>query len=142
MILPEDDKSLLKEISFVESGKTYSTNEMSCSRNIDSVNKKVNISYNVRDIDSEINTITPSFEYSLNGGSNWTAITAGCLEATDLDAKTVATPADPPENTAYTSYGAVWTPACESGISTTTYETDAQIRVRADDGQAAGGSES
>ena len=44
MILPEDDKSLLKDISFVESGKTYSTNEMSCSRNIDSVNKKVNIS--------------------------------------------------------------------------------------------------
>ncbi|MFA6159873.1 MAG: fibronectin type III domain-containing protein, partial [Parcubacteria group bacterium] len=100
-------------------------------------NKKVNISYNVRDIDSETNTITPSFEYSLNGGSSWTAITSGCLEATDLDAKAVSAPDDPPEDTAYTSHTATWTPACESGISTTTYETDAQIRVRADDGQAA-----
>ncbi|HAT73615.1 MAG TPA: hypothetical protein DCS08_01255, partial [Candidatus Moranbacteria bacterium] len=61
-------------------------------------NKKVNISYNVRDTDSISGTITPSFEYSLDGGSNWTAITSGCLEATDLDAKTISAPATPPEN--------------------------------------------
>ncbi|KKQ14270.1 MAG: hypothetical protein US30_C0002G0001, partial [Candidatus Moranbacteria bacterium GW2011_GWF2_36_839] len=85
-------------------------------------NKKVNISYNVRDTDSISGTITPSFEYSLNGGSSWTAITSGCLEATDLDAKTISTPATPPENTTYTPHTATWTPACESGIGTTTYE--------------------
>ncbi|HRY82591.1 MAG TPA: hypothetical protein P5232_02740, partial [Candidatus Moranbacteria bacterium] len=102
----------------------------------------VDIAYSVRDKDSETNTVTPSFQYSLNGGSSWTAMTDSCLGGTDLDAKAVAEPAVPPENTTYTAHSATWDMSCEIGkpgsaITTSTYEEDAQVRVTVDDGQAA-----
>ncbi|MDA3815075.1 MAG: hypothetical protein PF549_01780, partial [Patescibacteria group bacterium] len=90
----------------------------------------VDISYSVRDPDTETSTVTPSFQYSLNAGSTWTAITSGCLGASDLVAKAV-------ETVNYTAHTAVWDPSCETGISTTTHEIDAQVRVTVNDGQAA-----
>ncbi|HRY82404.1 MAG TPA: hypothetical protein P5232_01710, partial [Candidatus Moranbacteria bacterium] len=102
----------------------------------------VDIAYSVRDKDSETNQVIPSFKYSLDGGLNWTNTTESCLGETDLDAKDVAEPADPPANTAYTDYTATWDMSCEIGkpgstITASTYEEDAKIRVTVDDGQAA-----
>ncbi|MFZ2975329.1 MAG: fibronectin type III domain-containing protein [Candidatus Moraniibacteriota bacterium] len=96
----------------------------------------VNIAYEARDPDTSTATlvnrykVTPSFQYSIDGGTNWTNITAGCLGANDLDQKTV-------EETNFLPYSAVWDPGCESGIEITTYETDTQIKAIVNDGEAA-----
>ncbi|MFA6159525.1 MAG: fibronectin type III domain-containing protein, partial [Parcubacteria group bacterium] len=102
----------------------------------------VDINYAVRDPDSESGHITPTFKYSLDGGSSWTATTASCfLGAQDLTAKDVN--ADVGETPGeFLSYSAVWDPSCEIGkpgstITASTYETDAQIQAIANDGQIA-----
>lgn len=92
---------------------------------------KVQVSYSVRDTDatsggSTPNAITPSFEYSLNGGSSWSAISSGYLGASDLSNKTVA-------ESAYNTYSATWDAVGQLGANT--YTSNAIVRVTANDNE-------
>ena len=102
----------------------------------DSSGGTVTVTYKVRDIDHSLGSntpgfIAPSFEYSLDGGSSWSDITAGNLGTDDLDRKAVTTSTY--SSTASTT--ASWDAVTQLGAST--YETDAQIRVKAHDGEGA-----
>ncbi|KKQ12750.1 MAG: Fibronectin type III domain protein [Candidatus Moranbacteria bacterium GW2011_GWF1_36_78] len=96
----------------------------------------VDILYETKDPDTLSGTVTrgfvtPSFQYSLDGGTSWNNTTANCfLGAEDLVDKAV-------NQDTFTQYGATWDPSCEAGISTTKYETDAQIKVIVNDNEAA-----
>ncbi|MBU4455254.1 fibronectin type III domain-containing protein [Patescibacteria group bacterium] len=86
----------------------------------------VNISYSVRDIDTTtgscVNCVTPSFEYSLNNGGTWTAITSG-LSANATTTKTVA-------EVSYTTHNLTWTAKTQIDGQ---YSTTAKIKVTVDD---------
>lgn len=101
-------------------------NGVSATQNADGT---VTITYSVRDTDSTSSTVTPSFEFSTNGGSSFSAITSG-LAAGDTNAKAV-------ETSAYTLYTATWTPSSQAGVGTSTYEEDFQIQVTVDDEELA-----
>jgi alpha-tubulin suppressor-like RCC1 family protein len=93
---------------------------------------KIAINYSVRDTDTNAGTnspgeITPSFEYSTDGGSNWTTIPTNDLEATDLNNKGV-------EQAGYTLHSATWNAAT---TLPSTYNVNMKIRVTADDNEAA-----
>ena len=95
-------------------------------------NGLVSIDYSVRDTDTSSGSvhpgfITPSFEYSLDNGSTWTSISNLTLVAADYANKAV-------DQVTYTHYSATWT---ATSSFTGTYDTDAKIRVVADDGEAA-----
>lgn len=86
----------------------------------------VNISYSVRDIDTTtgscVNCVTPSFEYSLNNGDTWTAITSG-LSDSATTTKTVA-------EVSYTTHNLTWTAKTQIDGQ---YSTTAKIKVTVDD---------
>jgi hypothetical protein len=91
----------------------------------------VTINYSVRDADSTSGTatpgyITPSFEYSLNGGSTWTAVSTSTLSAPDYANKAV-------DEATYNIYDATW--SAEDQIGSGVYITNAKIRVTADDNE-------
>lgn len=93
---------------------------------------KVAISYSVKDTDSTTGSntpgkILPSFQYSTNGGSTWTAIPSGNLGASDTSLKNVL-------EGSYTTYNATWDAKTTSpGISI----ANAKIRVTVNDGELA-----
>ena len=95
-------------------------------------NGTVTINYSVRDIDTDTGTttpgfITPSFEYSVNGGGSWSPITSGYLAGSDLANKVVDT-------NAYTTYSATWNAKSQiDGI----YNTTVKVRVQANDNELA-----
>jgi hypothetical protein len=89
----------------------------------------VDISYSVRDVDSTTGSttpgeITPSFEYSTDGGSSWTAISSVNMAAIDTNTKAV-------DESTYTTHTATW----DAASTLSAYTTEAQIRVTADDGE-------
>ncbi len=95
----------------------------------------VSVNYSVRDPDTDTGTvtkgfITPSFQYSLNGGTSWAPISSSCLGTNDLANKAVAT-------STWSSYTATWNPKCESGIGTNTFSDTAEVKVVANDNEAA-----
>ena len=92
----------------------------------------ITINYSVRDIDSTAGTITPgfitpSFQYSLDGGSTWTTVSTSTLVASDYTNKSV-------DQVTYTNYSATWSVTTQF---TGTYDTDAKIKVIANDNEAA-----
>ena len=94
----------------------------------------VYINYSIRDTDASSGSgvVTPSFQYSLDNGSNWNNITTGLsTNATSTSASATSTK-DVDEST-YTEYTAAWTPSEQ--ISS--YSTTAKIKVIVDDGEAA-----
>jgi len=93
----------------------------------------VTIQYQIRDPDTTTgtvtpNAVTPTFEYSTNGGSSYSSITSSYLGSTDLQNKTVG-------ESSYTLYSATWNPKSQLGSST--YVTNAKIRVTLNDNEAA-----
>jgi len=114
---------------------TYGTNGVVVSQITDSANSsfgKVSISYSVRDTDTSTGTtnpsyITPSFEYSTNSGSSWSAIPSGDLQASDTTNKFVG-------EVTYATYTATWT---ASSTIPNIYNATVKIRVTANDNEAA-----
>ena len=106
-----------------------SSTGVSASENTDGT---VTINYSVRDIDTDSGTftpnqITPSFEYSIDNGVSWSAISSENLAAGDLANKAVDT-------TAYTTYSATWNAKAQvNGV----YVTHAKVRVQANDNELA-----
>ncbi len=102
---------------------------VSASQNSDGT---VTINYSVRDIDSDSGTftpgfITPSFEYSVDNGVSWSAITSGSLAGSDLANKAVDT-------SSYTTYSATWNAKNQiNGM----HVTNAKVRVQAYDNELA-----
>ena len=93
---------------------------------------KVNIAYSVEDTDTSSGTtnpgyISPSFQYSINGGSTWTAIPSGDLGATDQNLKAVS-------QSSFTPYTATWN--AKSTIPGTAI-SNAEVKVIANDNEAA-----
>lgn len=91
----------------------------------------VTINYSVRSPDTATDTgsiglVTPSFEYSLDNGSHWSAITSG-LPASATTPKAV-------EAVNYTAYSTIWTAKTQLDG---TYAAQAKIRVTVSDLQAA-----
>ncbi|NTW22865.1 hypothetical protein HGA34_05010, partial [Candidatus Falkowbacteria bacterium] len=87
---------------------------------------KVFIGYQARDIDTITDNITPSFEYSTNGGSSYSPITAG-LSVAATATKAVAT-------STFNAYQLSWDPKQSVTIDQI---ANARIRVIANDGEAA-----
>lgn len=83
----------------------------------------VAIQYSVRDTDNT--SITPSFEYSLNGGVAWSAIPALYLGASDLFPKTVSG--------TYQTFSALWN---AKGQIPNTFTSNMRVRVTVSDGEA------
>ncbi len=114
---------------------TYGTNGVTVSQVATSTDPnwgKVVIGYSVRDPDTTSGNvtpgfITPSFEYSLDGGTSWSAVPAGALSATDTANKSVS-------QTGYTIYTATW--AATSTIASV-YNANVKVRVTANDNEAA-----
>lgn len=91
---------------------------------------KVTIGYSVRDTDTATGTvnpgfITPSFEYSTNSGSTWTAIPAADLAVGDTANKIV-------NGTLYNIYTATWT---ASSTLANTYNASMKVRVTVNDNE-------
>lgn len=93
---------------------------------------KINISYSARDIDTNTGTTNPnkilaSFEYSIDGGSNWESIPPEDLGVSDLTPKTILGNED-------TIYSAVWSAKTTApNVSV----ANAKIRVTINDNEAA-----
>lgn len=83
----------------------------------------VNIQYRVRDVDNI--SVTPSFEYSVNGGAAWSAIPALYLGASDLSPKTVSG--------TYQTFSALWN---AKGNIPNVFSANTKIRVTVNDGEA------
>ena len=97
----------------------------------------VPISYSVRDPDTDdAGAATPGllipslFEYSINDGVDWTAVTDSCLTLGATSSIAV-------EEVNYTANSTTWTPTCEAGVSNSTYTTTAMIRVTVNDSEGA-----
>lgn len=93
---------------------------------------KVTIGYSARDSDTATGTInpgfvTPSFEYSTNGGTSWSAIPAGDLLPVDTTNKAV-------NGTTFTTYTATWT---ASSTLPSTYNATMKVRVTVNDNEGA-----
>jgi hypothetical protein len=91
----------------------------------------VAISYSVRDTDTSSDTgsvgvVTPSFEYSTDNGSHWSAITSG-LPAAATTPKSI-------DGTNYTTFSTTWTAKAQLDG---TYAAQAKVRVTVSDLQAA-----
>jgi len=98
---------------------------------ISTSSKTVDISYSVLDEDTDDGTVTPgeidpSFKYSLDGGSNWIAITKG-LSSGATSTKTV-------DDVSYSTYNLDWEPAAELGFN---IATTVMFQVVADDNEGA-----
>jgi len=92
----------------------------------------VTINYSIRDTDTTSGSttpgyVTPSFEYSLNDGVDWTPISNLTLQASDYTNKAV-------DVSTYSEYSATWTATAQF---TGQYDEDAKIRVTLDDNEAA-----
>ena len=98
----------------------------------------VSIEYKPRDPDATDGSVTPgfvtpSFQYSLNGGSTWTSIVSDLsASATSSKAVDMVSYGDP--NNSFAPYSLIWTP---KNTLNGTYVTNAQIRVTIDDNEAA-----
>lgn len=123
---------------------TYETNGASSTQIISSSGSnwgKVFISFSVRDIDGNTGTnmpnyVVPTFQYSTNGGSSWTAIATSSIATSTPSSSSyygtyqgytkflIAT-------STYNNYTVIWTPP--SSIATTTVK----IRITVDDKEAA-----
>ncbi|MCD4694460.1 hypothetical protein K8R62_03840, partial [bacterium] len=96
----------------------------------------IGLSYEARDADTDGGTYTPyelspSFEYTLDGGSTWYDATEGCFTSGTYDNKTVAT------GTWSGPYTTTWTPKCEASTGSGKYSTTTQVRITLDDNEAA-----
>ena len=94
----------------------------------------VTISYSIRDIDTDDGSstpgfVTPSFEYSINGGNDWDDIATG-LPASATTQKAV-------DQVDYTDYQVIWTAKDQTDG---TYTTEAQIRITITDSELANSS--
>ncbi len=90
------------------------------------------ISYSVRDQDTSSGSanpgyITPSFEYSVDNGSTWSAISSGALAAAATSNKVV-------DQSSYTTYTVAWT--ATSSISNL-FKPLTKVRVTANDNEGA-----
>lgn len=108
---------------------SFNTTGVTATQNSDGT---VTIQYRVRDSDTTSGTITqgyitPSFEYSTNGGSSYTVITSAYLISIDLNNKAVS------EGT-YTTHTATWSPKSQINGN---YTTTAKVRVIINDNEAA-----
>ncbi|MBI2409765.1 fibronectin type III domain-containing protein [Candidatus Kaiserbacteria bacterium] len=103
---------------------TYGTNGVTVSQQSDGT---VLIQYKALDADTESNLVTPSFEYSTNGGSTWTNITSQYLADGDLSDVSV-------NGVTYTLDSATWSAASQAS---NVYAANAKIRVSAGDNQLA-----
>ena len=93
---------------------------------------EVKINYSIRDSDTsqgtvQPNYVTPSFEYSLDGGTSWSAIDCSYMASGDCDNKYV-------EETDFTDYTATWDAKSQIGQE---YSSNAKIRITIDDKEAA-----
>ena len=93
---------------------------------------EVKINYSIRDPDTtqgtvQPNYVTPSFEYSLDGGTSWSAIDCSYMASGDCDNKYV-------EETDFTDYTATWDAKSQIGQE---YSSNAKIRITVDDKEAA-----
>ncbi len=93
---------------------------------------EVKINYSIRDPDTtqgtvQQNYVTPSFEYSLDGGTSWSAIDCSYMASGDCDNKYV-------EETDFTDYTATWDAKSQIGQE---YSSNAKIRITIDDKEAA-----
>lgn len=94
---------------------------------------KVDITYSIRDPDTNSGSetpgyITPSFEYSLDGGSSWSTSSSEYFATNDWENKSVTT-------STFNVYAAVWAAQTQLGFETNT--TTAQVKVTVDDNEAA-----
>ncbi len=108
---------------------SFNTTGVAASQNSDGT---VTVQYKIRDTDTASGTvttgyITPSFQYSTNGGSSYSAITTTYLGGDDLNNKAV-------QEGTYTLYSATWNPKSQIGE---TYTTQAKVRVTINDNEAA-----
>src|SRR5690606_1650308 len=93
-------------------------------------NGTVTINYSIRDPDTTTGSatsgfITPTFEYSLNNGGDWSTISSEYLASGDTDNKAV-------QEGAFTQYSATWNaPAQVVGI----YASQAKVRVTLNDNE-------
>ncbi|MEK9154753.1 MAG: fibronectin type III domain-containing protein [Patescibacteria group bacterium] len=123
----------------------YGTNGVSVSQISDSADSnwgKTLLIYSARDTDSLTGTtnpgyITPSLEYRLNSGAAWTSITSGYLNSGALSNKPVQelTYSSTSTTVTSTSTSAIWDAASQLGTSI--FSTTTQIRVTANDNEAA-----
>ncbi|RLE46250.1 MAG: hypothetical protein DRJ31_10240, partial [Candidatus Methanomethylicota archaeon] len=93
---------------------------------------EVKINYSVRDPDTsqgtvQPNYVTPSFEYSLDGGTTWSAVDCSYMASGDCNNKYV-------EETDFTDYTATWDAKSQIGQK---YSSNAKIRISLDDKEAA-----
>jgi len=93
---------------------------------------EVEINYSIRDPDTtqgtvQPNYVTPSFEYSLDGGTTWSAINCSYMGAGDCDNKQV-------DEVNFTDYTATWNAKTQIGQ---VYTQNAKIRITIDDKEAA-----
>jgi len=96
---------------------------------------QIEITYSIRDPDTTSGSvtpgyITPSFQYSLDGGQTWYNATSSCFNQGDWSNKQV-------EEVNFTQYTATWNPKCEPNISNNIYSTTTQLKVIIDDNEAA-----
>lgn len=108
------------------------------------------ISYKIRDTDSPQSSngspgagyVSPSFEYSVDSGGNWTTITGG-LSANATTSKAVDTSGGCTDNcTTYTTNTFTFTPSNIAALQNRFYNGTMQIRATIDDGEAANNSTS
>jgi len=93
---------------------------------------EVKINYSIRDPDTtqgtvQPNYVTPSFEYSLDGGTSWSAINCSHMGAEDCANKQV-------DEVNFTDYTASWNAKTQIGQ---VYTQNAKIRITVDDKEAA-----
>ena len=93
---------------------------------------EVKINYSIRDPDTtqgtvQPNYVTPSFEYSLDGGVSWSSIDCSYMASGDCDNKFV-------EEENFTDYTAIWDAKSQIGQ---VYTQNAKIRITVDDKEAA-----
>jgi len=95
--------------------------------------ESIAINYSVRDIDTDAignknnYQVTPSFQYSLDGGSTWNNISTSTLDAADYVNQSVAT-------SSYTAHTARWNVKAQIGSA---FSANTKIRVTVNDNEAA-----
>ena len=95
--------------------------------------ESIAINYSVRDIDTDAignknnYQVTPSFQYSLDGGSSWNSISTSTLDAADYANQSVAV-------SDYTAHTARWNVKAQIGSA---FSTNTKIRVVVNDNEAA-----
>ncbi|HMB65984.1 MAG TPA: hypothetical protein VKO42_03830, partial [Patescibacteria group bacterium] len=99
------------------------------------------IDYEVRDLDTDNEEnatpgyVSPSFEYSLDGGEVWYSANSSCFASGDWEDKSVS-------SSEWSGHSAVWKPKCEPRIGTGKYSTSTLVRLTVDDNQSTNNTDS